>query len=233
MRAAGDVGVRGNDPPALGARRRAADRAVVRSPELAAAFGLGVAGLGVLGGLVGAAFGVSIHTTQHATDRVWRGPSWLRPAAGGVLLGPLLLALPQLYGVGNTVVGPVVAGVYPLALLLALAVGKIVAVCLTLAVGGVGGVFAPLLFVGATLGAAWGTATGHVAGYALVGMTAVVAGAARIPATAAVLVVELSGLVGLAPHALVAAAVAGRVISPDTVYTRTVARAGVGPGVGR
>lgn len=130
-------------------------------PELGPVFGLGVAGLGVAGGLVGAAFGVLIHITQHAADRVWRGPPWLRPAAGGVLLGPLLLALPQLYGVGNTVVGQVVASVFPLALLLALTVGKIVAVCLTLAVGGVGGVFAPLLFVGATLGAAWGTATGH------------------------------------------------------------------------
>jgi CIC family chloride channel protein len=37
-------------------------------------------------------------------DRLWHGPEWLRPGAGGILLGRLLRALPQLYRVGYPVV---------------------------------------------------------------------------------------------------------------------------------
>ena len=36
-------------------------------------------------------------------DRLWRGPDWLRPGVGGILLGLLLLAVPQMYGVGYPV----------------------------------------------------------------------------------------------------------------------------------
>jgi H+/Cl- antiporter ClcA/SAM-dependent methyltransferase len=180
-----------------------------------------VCGLGVVGGLVGAGFGVLLHRTVAAADRFWRWPPWLRPAAGGLPIGLLLLALPQLYGAGHVVIGAAFAGALPLALLLALTVGKIVATSLTLAAGGVGGVFAPLLFVGATLGAAWGTVTGHAAGYALVGSAAVLAGAARVPVTSAVFVVELTGFVDMALPLLAAAVVAacvGRVVSPGTIF---------------
>jgi CIC family chloride channel protein len=187
-----------------------------------------VCGLGVVGGLVGAGFGVLLHRIVAAADRFWRWPPWLRPAAGGLPLGLLLLALPQLYGAGHAVIAAAFAGALPLALLLALTVGKIVATSLTLAAGGVGGVFAPLLFVGATLGAAWGSVFGHVAGhvggYALVGSAAVLAGAARVPVTAAVFVVELTGFVDLALPLLVAAVVAacaGRVVSPGTIFTES------------
>ena len=39
-----------------------------------------------------------------SADRIWNGrPDWLRPAAGGVLLGLLLLAVPEMYGVGYPV----------------------------------------------------------------------------------------------------------------------------------
>ena len=35
---------------------------------------------------------------------MWRGrPEWARPAVGGIVLGVLLLALPQMYGVGYPV----------------------------------------------------------------------------------------------------------------------------------
>jgi CIC family chloride channel protein len=189
--------------------------------------------VGVLGGLAGAGFGKLVYLAEDAVDRVWRGPVWLRPAAGGVALGLLLLALPQLYGIGQPVIAQAAAGALPVALLLVLAAGKAVAASATLAVGGVGGVFAPMLFAGATLGSACAAMTGdQPGGCALAGMAAVVAGGARVPVTAVVLATELAG--GLAPAALGAlvvstalATAAGRVVSPRTVYTRKLCRRGV------
>jgi CIC family chloride channel protein len=185
--------------------------------------------VGMAGGLVGAGFGALVYLAEDLVDRVWRGPEWLRPAAGGVLLGLLLLALPQLYGTGHPIIERAAAGALPVVSLLVLAAGKAVAASFTLAIGGIGGVFAPMLFVGATLGSAWAMVAGTPAsGCALAGMAAVVCGGARIPATAVVLTVELAG--ELVPAVLVAAVVAtavGRLASPATVYTRKLLRSGV------
>jgi len=82
------------------------------------------------------------------------------------------------------VLGNAVAGRYALAFLLILALSKILATGLTISIGGSGGVFAPSLFIGAMLGAAFGTLTHHLlphltgppGAYALVGMGAVFAG---------------------------------------------------------
>ncbi|HEY0448476.1 chloride channel protein [Actinophytocola sp.] len=198
----------------------------VRPGEVALTAALG---LGAVCGLVGAGFGALVYVAEDLVDRVWRGPPWLRPAAGGVLLGLLLLALPRLYGMGSPVIGEAAAGTLPLALLLVLAAGKAVAAGFTLAIGGVGGVLIPLLFVGTMLGAAWGTLSdGSTSGYALVGMAAVLAGAARIPATAVMLTVELSGQVmpAVVGAALVAAGIS-RLVSPGTVFTRKLLRRGI------
>ena len=39
------------------------------------------------GGLVGIAFTKVLYGAEDLADRIWRGPEWLRPAVGGVLLG--------------------------------------------------------------------------------------------------------------------------------------------------
>jgi CIC family chloride channel protein len=185
--------------------------------------------IGTAGGVAGAGFGALVYLAQDAVDCVWRGPVWLRPAAGGVALGLLLFALPQLYGTGRPVIMQAAAGALPVVLLVVLAAGKAVAASTTLAVGGVGGVFAPMLFIGATLGSALAAVTGdHASGAALTGMAAVIAGGARIPVTAVVLTAELAG--SIVPGVVVAAVVgtaAGRLVSPATVYTRKLLRHGV------
>jgi H+/Cl- antiporter ClcA len=75
---------------------------------------------------------------------LWRGrPEWARPVVGGLALGLLLLALPQMYGVGYPVMDSVIAGHVVSGLVLVFLVGKIAATSLTLSIGGSGGVFAP------------------------------------------------------------------------------------------
>jgi CIC family chloride channel protein len=104
----------------------------------------------------------------------------------------VLLALPQLYGVGYPPLEQAIRGHLALWLLLALLAGKILATSLTIAIGGSGGVFAPSLFMGAMLGSAYGIGVHHLlpglagpaGAYGIVGMGAVFAGAARAPITA-------------------------------------------------
>ncbi len=196
------------------------------------------AALGVLAGVVGVVFIRVLYGAEALADRLWRGPAWARPAAGGLLLGLLLLALPQMYGVGYPVLSRAVEGHYVIAFVLVLLAGKIVATSLTIAIGGSGGVFAPGLFMGAMLGSAFGqTAHSFLPGvtappgaYALVGMGAVFAGAARAPITAVIIIFELTNdysiILPLMLAIVVAASLSGR-LSADTIYTLKLRRRGI------
>ena len=60
--------------------------------------------LGIAAGLIGVAFKTFLYRLEDVADELWKGrPEWARPAVGGLLLGGLLLALPQMYGVGYPV----------------------------------------------------------------------------------------------------------------------------------
>jgi chloride channel protein, CIC family len=194
--------------------------------------------LGVLAGLIGVGFSRFLYAIEDACDWAWHGPEWLRPAVGGLLLGALLLVLPEMYGVGYPVLGRAVGGGYAIAFLLALLVGKMLACSLTIGIGGSGGVFAPSLFCGAMAGAVFGDivhavapgAGGSVGAYALVGMGAVFAGAARAPITAVVIMFELTGeytIILPLMLAIVLAAGVSHLVSADTIYTRKLLRRGI------
>jgi chloride channel protein, CIC family len=197
-----------------------------------------VALLAVAAGLVGLLFKTVLYKIEDLWDLWWKGrPEWARPAVGGVALGLLLLALPQLYGVGYPVMYKAVAGDYVLWFLLVLAAGKILACSLTLGIGGSGGVFAPSLFVGATSGMAFGFAAQHVLGpaagqpalYAAAAMGAVFASAARAPLTSVASVVEMTGDYALTLPVMLAVAIAtatSRALSYGTIYTTKLLRRG-------
>ena len=122
-----------------------------------------VALLAVVAALLGLAFKNVLYKTEDVCDRLWQHrPEWARPAVGGVALGLLLLAVPQLYGVGYPVMYKAVAGSYALWFLVVLVFTKMVATSLTIGIGGSGGVFAPSLFIGATSGMAFGQVADHL-----------------------------------------------------------------------
>jgi CIC family chloride channel protein len=199
------------------------------------------AALGLLAGAVGVGFTRVLYWIEDACDWGWRltrGPEWARPAAGGILLGLVLLVLPEIYGVGYPVLGASVAGKYTIAFLLALLAGKMLATSLTIGIGGSGGVFAPSLFIGAMLGSAYGQALHHVApgvagaagAYGLIGMGAVFAGAARAPITAVVIMFELTGeytIILPLMAAIVLATGISHLLSGDSIYTLKLRRRGV------
>jgi chloride channel protein, CIC family len=197
-----------------------------------------VAVLAVLAGLIGIAFSKVVYLVEDLWDVLWKNrPEWARPAVGGIALGLLLLAVPQIYGVGYPVMYTAVAGGYALWFLLALTVAKIAACSLTLGIGGSGGIFAPSLFIGVTSGYAFGdivheifgAGAGQPALYAVVAMGAVFASAARAPLTSVASVVEMTGDYVLTLPVMLAVAIASmisRALSYGTIYTTKLLRRG-------
>jgi chloride channel protein, CIC family len=194
--------------------------------------------LGLVIGAVGVLFSRWLYWIEDACDWLWRGPEWLRPAVGGLLLGGLLLELPQMYGVGYPVLDRAIDGRYVLWLLLMLMVGKIMATSLTMGIGGSGGVFAPSLFIGAMGGTAFGLLAQHLfpmititpGMYGLIGMGAAFAGATRAAITAVIILFELTGdytIILPLMLAIVMATALSRTLSKETIYTLKLTRRGV------
>ncbi len=121
-------------------------------------------------------------------------PPHIKPAIGGLALGLLALAFPQVLGGGYGWIQEAIDGRLALGLLLVLPFAKILALALTVSSGGSGGVFAPSLFVGAMLGGLFGQLFHQPsAAFVIVGMAAVFAGAARVPIATLLMVTEMTG----------------------------------------
>ena len=156
-------------------------------------------GLGVASGLGAMAFVKTLYFMEDLFDQ-WNFPPYLKPAIGGLGLGIVGYFVPQVFGTGFDTIEKTLNGNLGLSLLILLIFGKILATTLTLGSGSSGGVFAPALFIGAVLGGAYGEIA-HLAfpditaasgAYAMVGMAAVFAGAARAPITAIIILFEMT-----------------------------------------
>ncbi len=121
--------------------------------------------------------------------------------------------------------------------LLPLAFLKPLLTSLTLGGGGSGGIFAPSLFLGATLGAAFGLvcnmlvpgASANPGVYAIVGMGAVVAGTTHGTLSAILIVYEMTNDYTIILPIMVAAGLAGvvaRFIDPESIYLKKLSRRG-------
>lgn len=162
----------------------------------------------------------------------------LEPAIGGLLLGGLALAFPQILGVGTATVEHALMLRLSWGWMLALALAKIVATSFTLGSGGAGGIFAPLLFVGAMVGGAYGylvdwlwpgLATSPGA-YALVGMAAIYAAAAHAPITALLILFEMTRnyqIILPLMLATVVSLVVAALLEPESIYTRKLVDRGI------
>ncbi|MBF2026834.1 MAG: chloride channel protein [Oscillatoriales cyanobacterium C42_A2020_001] len=168
-------------------------------------------GLGLFASFVSIAYTQAIQLAQ----RFFRGelagfsgmakvPVVLRPLIGGICVGMVALQFPQILGIGyETIEAMLQDAQFSIFLLLSLLVVKLAMTAISSGSGLVGGLFAPAMFLGATLGAAYGMVLPHlpvIAGmdvaappaYAMVGMAAVLAASVRAPLTAILLLFELT-----------------------------------------
>jgi CIC family chloride channel protein len=125
-------------------------------------------------------------------------PQWLRPAIGGVLVGSLALAVPQVLGSGHGAIQLAFDGDFTITMLAVLLMAKLVASALSLGSGFRGGLFSSSLFLGCLLGAGFADLSALVvpqlvqqhAPLMMVGMGSVAAAVIGAPLTMVFLVLE-------------------------------------------
>lgn len=210
-------------------------------------------GLGLFVGLISAYF---LRVTFGVEKRFKAIASpWKRFAIGAVILGILIFFFPALYGEGYEAVNAALRGDYTpiysnpifsnigqhewaiLALLAALIILKAFATALTFGAGGVGGTFAPALFLGAFSGLFFALSMKYIglreldpAKFALVGMSGLIAGMLHAPLTGIFLIAEITNGYALIVPLMIVSALSyfvNRIFFSHSVYTNSVAEHGV------
>ncbi len=156
--------------------------------------------LGIVGGVVSAAFTRFLLYLRVQFLSLPKKTVWWHPVVGGVVAGLMGWAVPQTLGVGYGYIGDALNGRMVLKIMLLLVLLKFFAVTIAYASGNVGGILGPVIFLGAMVGGSVGSIAhlllpGHTAtagAYALVGMGALFAGIIRAPMTSVVMVFELT-----------------------------------------
>lgn len=210
-------------------------------------------GLGLFVGLISAYF---LRVTFGVEKRFKAIASpWKRFAIGAVMLGILIFFFPALYGEGYEAVNAALRGDYTpiysnpifsnlgqhewaiLVLIAALIILKAFATALTFGAGGVGGTFAPALFLGAFSGLFFALSVKYIglreldpAKFALVGMSGLIAGMLHAPLTGIFLIAEITNGYALIVPLMIVSALSyfvNRIFFSHSVYTNSVAEHGV------
>lgn len=174
--------------------------------------------LGIVAGFTSIYF-AKVYDTTHRIFRRINTPLE-RLIIGGLALGLLVYIMPPLYGEGFNTINNLIKGTPEasltipflrlnfdnlwliIALLAGLVLFKIIATSITFGAGGVGGIFAPTLFMGSIMGNCVARIINNVpylnlqvseSNFTLVGMSGLMAGVLHAPLTAIFLIAELTG----------------------------------------
>lgn len=184
-----------------------------------------------------------------AKVKTWQGKLVL----GGLTLGVLIFLFPSLYGEGYADINSALRGDYSylfnstlyydykdsiwvtLALFLMIIIFKVIATSATFGAGGIGGIFAPSLFLGVNTGLFFvkiARLTGvslNETNFALVGMAGLIAGVIHAPLTAIFLIAEITGGYQLFMPLMLVATISyatTKIFEKNSVYTIQLAKRG-------
>ena len=207
--------------------------------------------LGILCGLLSLYFTktyLGITAYFEKTDKTFR-----KFFIGGITLGILIFVMPSLYGEGYESINATLRGDFSFLtdhtifyqykntfwvvalLFVALFLLKVVATTLTFSIGGVGGIFAPTLFMGATFGLFCAVVLNHLnfdidlTNFALAGMAGLIAGVLHAPLTAIFLIAEITKGYALFMPLMIVSTISYATImyfEPNSVYTYQLAKRG-------
>jgi chloride channel protein, CIC family len=186
---------------------------------------------GLVAGLVAAVLTALVYLSEDTFGRLPLHWMWW-PAIGGVVIGLGGLVEPRALGVGYAVIADMLAGRAGLGLVVGILVVKSLIWGLSLGSGTSGGVVAPLLLVGSSLGAfEAATVFPHEAPgfWALVSLAALLSGAMRVPLTSVVFALELTRDVeALLPMTIASATAYGLsvLLLKRSILTEKIARRG-------
>jgi len=193
--------------------------------------------LGILAALVALSFTNIVYKAEDLFDSI-PIPEWIKPAIGGLFIGIIGIYFPHIFGVGYETMDLSLAGKLSWSFLLLLIFLKIAATSITVGSGGSGGIFAPSLFLGASLGGFIGTLT-HMyfpeisaspGAYALVGMGAVSAATMHAPITSILILFELTNdyrIILPLMTAIIISVVIKMHLKKESIYTLKLIRKGL------
>lgn len=172
--------------------------------------------LGMLCALVGILYLNTMHGVEEHIFKRLHMPAYLKPALGGLVVGAVGFFVPQVLGQGYGWSQLAMAGSLSLGLVLTIMLTKIVATSFTIGSGGSGGTFAPTVVIGGMLGTAvglvlrsqWPGTAPNLPAFALVGMAGFLAGTAKTPLSALIMVSEMTMGYGLLVPLMLATATA-------------------------
>ena len=209
--------------------------------------------------------GVTSATTSIYFSKVYFGISSLvkrfnspytRLILGGILIGVITFFIPPLFGEGFDTINNVLKGNITsvitnnifntiseniwvvVALLVGLVTFKVIAMSLTFAAGGVGGVFAPTLFTGSISGYVFAIIINYSnlfnhqlssTNFAMVGMAGLMAGVLHAPLTAIFLIAEITGGYELFVPLMIVASISFLITKkyiPHNIYVYELAKRG-------
>lgn len=155
--------------------------------------------LGLLIGVLAAGF-IDLHTRVRQLFQKMPLPRLSKPFVGAAGVGAIGIAFPQVFGNGYHFMEGFLQGQGVWYMLAALLVAKALATSVTLGSGLPGGLFAPVLYIGAVCGGAFGQVAQRLfpdvvmspGAYALVGMGAFLSAATHAPMTAIFLLFEMT-----------------------------------------
>ena len=210
-------------------------------------------GLGLFVGLMSAYFMYIYFKVDKRAKKI-KSP-WLRFVFGATGLGILIFIFPALYGEGYEAINAALNGDTSilfenelfagfqnniwiiLVMLLIIILLKAFATSFTFAAGGVGGTFAPALFIGAFSGMFFallvntlGLGNLNITNFALVGMGGVIAGMLHAPLTGIFLIAEITNGYSLMVPLMIVSAMSyaiNRAFFKDSIYTKAVSDKGV------
>ena len=206
--------------------------------------------LGVFAGLISAYFAKMYMYIERVFDNFKNSATKL--IVGGLGLGVLVFFFPALFGEGYESINSCLEGDIDylfnnsvffglqdemwvvLVLLLAIILFKIVATAFTFGAGGIGGIFAPTLFMGVNAGMLFAyvvNLTGlrqlNTQNFALIGMSGLIAGVLHAPLTGIFLIADISGGYKLFVPLMITATFAYltvKLFTPNSVYHFQLAR---------
>jgi CIC family chloride channel protein len=192
--------------------------------------------LGVVAAVVALGFKTVLAVLERWVDAHPVPQPW-RATFGGLLVGAIAMWLPAVVGNGYEPLNDILDSGISITGVAVLVIAKIVATSALVASGIPGGIFTPMLLVGAALGAGWSTigSAGAVSvdpgSCVLVGMAAATAASIHAPLTAAIMVFELSGdylIVLPLTLATVVATATSKALGGESVYVTELQKRGLG-----
>jgi len=199
--------------------------------------------LGVFTGLISLYFIRTLRFVEHWFSKIKR--KYLKGIIGGLFLGGLIFIFPMFYGEGYIYINDILSPSAPellfknsplfsftqipllfLGLILAIILFKVIATSVTTASGGVGGTFAPSLFIGGFCGFFVSHCLNHFFGlqlpyfhFILAGMAGIMSGVMLTPLTAIFLTAELSSGYSLLIPLMITSSISYLIVSPIEKYS--------------